>query len=67
MIKNIYDVNELDKLAEDAYGMARHNLNAEDVEDYMAIASAARRMHSRKLVQNTPPEGGLSEVAPSEE
>lgn len=54
---------ELKELREKCYGMSVANLNPEDVADYMAIASAAARMESRKAVQSIPPEGGWKEPA----
>ena len=67
MIRNIHDIEELEKLRELAYGMAAHNLNPEDVADYMAIALAAARMESRKramkaieAADNTKEEGNIN-------
>ena len=42
---------ELKELREKCYGMSIANLNPEDVEDYMAIASACARMESRRASQ----------------
>lgn len=58
MIKNIHDIDELAKLREMAYGMSVHNLNPDDVDDYMLIASAAASLESRKRSQKCVEQGG---------
>lgn len=45
---------QLREIRELAYGMSVANLNPQDVEDYMAIASACARMESRRACSRIP-------------